>query len=127
MRTETAAAASGGVTTALLYIRNLKPSYLPFYEERKAAGEENSIIDFGFHFGIQREEHIAEIPEVIAKTGVRSFKIFMSYERTRLTDEQILDVMAAARKHGALVMVHAENHGMISWLAGRMVKPSRSM
>ena len=46
----------------------------------------------------------------------------MTYDRMRLHDEQILDVMAAARKHGALVMVHAENHGMISWLAGRMVK-----
>jgi dihydropyrimidinase len=29
--------------------------------------------------------------------------------------------MAVARKHGALVMVHAENHGVISWLGGRMV------
>jgi dihydropyrimidinase len=45
----------------------------------------------------------------------------MTYDRMRLHDEQILDVMAAARRHGALVMVHAENHGMISWLAGRMV------
>ncbi|MGH8797251.1 MAG: amidohydrolase family protein, partial [Caldimonas sp.] len=80
MRTETAAAASGGVTSVLLYIRNLKPSYLPFYEERKALGEANSMIDFGFHFGIQREEHIAEIPEVIAKTGVRSFKCYFGYE-----------------------------------------------
>ncbi|MCA0344740.1 MAG: amidohydrolase, partial [Proteobacteria bacterium] len=80
MRTETAAAASGGVTTALLYIRNLKESYLPFYEERKALGEENAVIDFGFHFGIQREEHIAEIPEIVAKTGVKSFKCYFGYE-----------------------------------------------
>jgi len=36
-------------------------------------------------------------------------------------------VMAAARKHGALVMVHAENHGMISWLAGRMVKQGNTL
>jgi dihydropyrimidinase len=45
----------------------------------------------------------------------------MTYERMRLHDEQILDVMAAARREGALVMVHAENHGIISWLAGRMI------
>src|SRR5256884_8315345 len=61
------------------------------------------------------------------RSGVRSFKIFMTYERTRLTDEQILDVMAAARRHGALGMVHAENHGMISWLAGRMVKQGNAL
>jgi dihydropyrimidinase len=35
--------------------------------------------------------------------------------------------MAAARKHGALVMVHAENHGIISWLAGRMVKQGNTL
>jgi dihydropyrimidinase len=45
----------------------------------------------------------------------------MTYDRMRLHDEQILDVMAAARREGALVMVHAENHGIISWLAGRMI------
>ena len=65
MRTESAAAARGGVTTVLLYIRNKAGSYLPFYRERRAAGEQNAMIDFGFHFGIQREDHIAEIPKVV--------------------------------------------------------------
>ena len=49
------------MTTALLYIRNLKPSYLPFYEERKALGEENSIIDFGFHFGISNVDDASNV------------------------------------------------------------------
>ena len=51
----------------------------------------------------------------------------MTYDRMRLHDEQILDVMAAARREGALVMVHAENHGMISWLAGRMLKQGNTL
>jgi dihydropyrimidinase len=51
----------------------------------------------------------------------------MTYDRMRLHDEQILDVMAVARRHGALMMVHAENHGMISWLAGRMVKQGNTL
>ena len=72
MRTETAAALRGGITSIFLYIRNLQPSYLPFYKERRAIGEQNSHIDFGFHFGIQREEHIREIPQIAAETGVQS-------------------------------------------------------
>src|SRR5258708_6884696 len=36
-------------------------------------------------------------------------------------------VIAASGKHGALVMGHAENHGMISWLAGRMVKQGNTL
>jgi len=61
MRTETAQAARGGITTILLYIRTKEPSYIPFYRERSAVAEENVHVDFGFHFGIQREEHIHEL------------------------------------------------------------------
>jgi dihydropyrimidinase len=45
----------------------------------------------------------------------------MTYERLRLGDEQLLDVLAAARRLGALTMIHAENHGMIAWLSHRLV------
>ena len=48
MRTETAQAARGGITTIVLYIRTKEPSYIPFYRERSAVGEENVHIDFGF-------------------------------------------------------------------------------
>jgi len=70
MRTESAQAARGGLTTFLLYIRTKEPSYIPFYHERRATGEARACIDFGFHFGIQREEHIHEIPAIALQTGV---------------------------------------------------------
>ena len=132
MRTETAAAASGGVTTVVLYIRNLKPSYLPFYEERKAVGEEHSIIDFGFHFGIQREEHIAEIPEVIAKTGVRSFKCYFGYEPDNpigivpATDGWVYAAMRILSKvPGGVINVHCENTQIATWLKHEMIATGR--
>lgn len=132
MRTEMAAAASGGVTTALLYIRNLKPSYLPFYEERKAVGEENSIIDFGFHFGIQREEHIAEIPEIVAKTGVRSFKCYFGYEPDNpigivpATDGWVYAAMRILAKiPGGVINVHCENTQIASWMKNEMKATGR--
>ncbi len=132
MRTETAAAASGGITTALLYIRNLKESYLPFYEERKSIGEQNSLIDFGFHFGIQREEHIAEIPEVVAKTGVRSFKCYFGYEPDNpigivpATDGWVYAAMRIlAGIPGAVINVHCENTQIASWLKNEMKATGR--
>lgn len=132
MRTETAAAASGGVTTALLYIRNLKPSYLPFYEERKAVGEENSVIDFGFHFGIQREEHIAEIPEIVAKTGVRSFKCYFGYEPDNpigivpATDGWVYAAMRTLAKiPGGVINVHCENTQIASWMKNEIKATGR--
>jgi dihydroorotase-like cyclic amidohydrolase len=123
MRTETAAAAAGGVTTVLLYIRNKSGPYVPFYKERRAIGEQNALIDFGFHFGIQREEHIHEIPSIVRETGVRSFKCYFGYE----PDNPIGIVPAtdgwvyAAMRHlvkvpGGVISVHCENTGIATWL-----------
>ena len=81
------------------------------------------MIDYGFHLIVANPDGdtlTRDLPEAI-ETGIRSFKIFMTYDRMRLTDEQILDVMAVARRDGALVMVHAENHDMINWLAHHLV------
>lgn len=123
MQTETAAAASGGVTTVLLYIRNLQPSYLPFYDERRRLGEENALIDFGFHFGIQREEHIAEIPQIVERTGVRSFKCYFGYEPDNpigivpATDGWVYAAMRILSKiPGGVINVHCENTQIASWI-----------
>ncbi|WP_026380891.1 dihydroorotase [Afifella pfennigii] len=132
MQTETAAAASGGVTTVLLYIRNLKESYLPFYAERKGLGEENAVIDFGFHFGIQREEHIAEIPEIVAKTGVKSFKCYFGYEPDNpigivpATDGWVYAAMRIiAGIPGGVINVHCENTQIASWIKNEMKRTGR--
>jgi len=46
----------------------------------------------------------------------------MTYDLLRLDDRQMLDILAVARREGALVMVHAENHEMIKWLTGRLLE-----
>lgn len=121
----TMSAAFGGTTTVIPFCaqhrKDSLPQVLADYSARAAA---KAVIDYGFHLIIANPDEktlTTDLPAAIGQ-GIRSFKIFMTYENTRLHDEQILDVMAAARRHGALVMVHAENHGIISWLAGRMVK-----
>src|SRR5437762_3394405 len=126
----TVSAAHGGTTTVIPFCAQHRADRLDVvskdYHERARA---KAVIDYGFHLIIANPDEPTlreHLPEAI-RSGVRSFKIFMTYERTRLHDEQILDVMAAARRHGALVMVHAENHGMISWLAGRMVKQGNTL
>jgi dihydroorotase-like cyclic amidohydrolase len=123
MRDQTAAAASGGLTTVLLYIRNKEESYIPFYEERRSVGEKNVHIDFGFHFGIQREEHIHEIPRIAAETGVQSFKLYFGYEEVNpigivpATDGWVYAAMrAAAKLPKGVVSVHCENTGIATWL-----------
>jgi dihydropyrimidinase len=126
----TVSAAHGGTTTVIPFCAQHRNDdlrkVLADYHERARA---KAVIDYGFHLIIANPDEATlreHLPAAIG-SGIRSFKIFMTYERTRLTDEQILDVMAAARRHGALVMVHAENHGIISWLSGRMVKQGNTL
>jgi dihydropyrimidinase len=126
----TVSAAHGGTTTVIPFCAQHRGDslvqQLADYHQRANA---KAVIDYGFHLIIANpDEHTLErdLPVAIA-SGIRSFKIFMTYERMRLHDEQILDMMAVARKHGALVMVHAENHGMISWLAGRMIRQGNTL
>ncbi len=121
----TVSAAFGGTTTVIPFCAQHRDDHIPEvladYHRRAA---KKAVIDYGFHLIVANpdEQTLAtDLPAAI-DTGVRSFKIFMTYDRMRLHDEQILDVLATARRHGALTMVHAENHGIISWLAGRMVR-----
>lgn len=133
MATETAAAARGGLTTILLYIRNLDPSYIPFYRERRAVGERHAHVDFGFHFGIQRPEHVVEIPEIYRQTGVQSFKCYFGYEPDNpigivpATDGWVYATMRAARQlpHG-VVSVHCENTAIASWLKEELKATGRT-
>ncbi len=132
MRTETLAAAGGGVTTVLLFARNPKGSYVPFYWDRRARGESQAVIDFGFHFGIQREEHIAEIPEVAAETGVQSFKCHMGYEPgnpigiVSSTDAWVFGAMReAAKLPRGVVSVHCENTELAWMLKKEMMATGR--
>ena len=82
---ESKACAQGGVTTAISYMRtgqyylNKGGAYKDFYPEvlEKASGK--AYVDYAFHLAPLTSEHIGEIPELISKFGVNSFKIFMFY------------------------------------------------
>jgi dihydropyrimidinase len=67
------------------------------------------VIDYAFHLIVSDPTPQAlgqELPALI-KDGYTSFKIYMTYEALKLSDYQILDILALARREGALVMVHA--------------------
>jgi dihydropyrimidinase len=61
-----------------------------------------------------------ELPALV-EAGNRSIKIFMTYEGVRVNDTEALRVLAAARKLGALVCVHAEHHELIMFLTEQLL------
>jgi len=84
-RTESRAAAQGGVTTGITYMRtgqyylNRGGPYEEFFPQVLQSAEGRSYIDYAFHLAPMGSRHIAEIPLLIEQFGVTSFKIFMFY------------------------------------------------
>ncbi len=82
---ESRAAAQGGVTTGITYIRtgayylNRGGSYLDFMPEVLQRTEGRAHVDYGFHVAPMQSSHIGELEALVDQFGVSSFKIFMFY------------------------------------------------
>jgi dihydropyrimidinase len=119
------AAAFGGTTTIVPFAAQHRgDSIVAVVEDYARRAAEKAVIDYGFHLIISDPtEHAlgVELPQMV-KRGITSFKVYMTYELLRLTDEQMLEVLSAAERERALVMVHAENHEMIKWITKRLLE-----
>lgn len=121
----TTAAAFGGTTSVISFAAQHRDMALKqVVEDYHALAKKGAIVDYAFHMAIANptvETLKTDIPDLVA-TGHSSLKVFMTYDRLKVDDEELLDVLWAARRSGALVCVHAENHGMISWMGKRLVE-----
>ncbi|MCS6807434.1 MAG: dihydroorotase family protein [Bacteroidota bacterium] len=83
--TESQAAAMGGVTSSLNYIRtgryylNKSAPYREFFPEVLAISQGRFYVDYGYHLAPMMRQHIDEMPMLARDMGVPSFKIFMFY------------------------------------------------
>lgn len=100
--TESKAAATGGVTTSLNYIRtgryylNKGGAYRDFFPEVLARSQGNFFIDYSYHIAPISHQHIDEMELLFNQYGVCSFKIFMfygGYGLHGLSDQQNLFLM----------------------------------
>ncbi|MBW4023576.1 MAG: dihydropyrimidinase [Proteobacteria bacterium] len=119
-----AACFAGGTTSIITFAAQFKGQRLgpvvAEYHRRAARG----MVDYSFHQIINDPfDAIIEqdIPEVVG-AGIRSLKVFLTYDDVRVDDRQYLRVLAAARRSGALVAVHAENYDAIAWMTEALLK-----
>jgi dihydropyrimidinase len=121
--TGTSSAAAGGTTTVVCFAWQMKGQSLAKATADYHLAASKSLIDYAFHLTITdaTEEVIKnELPALVAE-GNRSIKIFMTYEGVRVTDGEVLRVLAAARKLGALVCIHAEHHELIMFMTEQLL------
>jgi dihydropyrimidinase len=112
----TVSAAFGGTTTIVPFAAqhrgNSVRQVVSDYHSRAKA---KAVVDYAFHLIISDPTEAVlndELPELM-RNGYTSFKVYMTYERLRLDDYQMLQVLELAKREGGLTMVHAENHDMI--------------
>ncbi len=99
---------AGGTTSVVTFSTQFKGGGIlePLAEYRRRA--ERAMVDYGFHQIVtdaSDEVVWRQIPEVVA-SGVRSLKVFLTYDATHLDDRGFLRVLAAGGRGGGLVTVH---------------------
>jgi dihydropyrimidinase len=125
----TSSAALGGTTSVICFAAQHRGmNLMKVVEDYSALARKGAVIDYSFHLVITDptpqtlKEHI---PALVAQ-GHSTLKVFMTYDLLQVQDEMLLDTLLAARTSQALVCVHAENHGMISWMGKRLVEMGRT-
>ncbi|WP_034294315.1 dihydropyrimidinase [Herbaspirillum sp. RV1423] len=122
-RSGTISAACGGTTTVIPFAAQAKGQSLrAAVEDYHRRAEGKAMIDYAFHMIVSDPTEKVlkeELPQLI-REGYTSFKIYMTYDDLKLNDRQILDLLAVARREGAMAMIHAENSDCIAWLTEQL-------
>ncbi len=121
----TVAAAFGGTTTVIPFAAQHRGQSLrQVVQEYHEAARPKAVVDYAFHLIISdpSEQVMGQELPALIRDGYTSFKVYMTYDLLQLNDGQMLDILALARREGALVMIHAENYDMIKWLTARLLE-----
>jgi dihydropyrimidinase len=120
--TGTRAAARGGVTTVLDFVTPTRNESLQSAVDTwHAKAEGKACVDYGFHVCITNPgRHLAEIPAII-KSGIPTFKGYMIYASQGLQsdDAALFETLEVTRKHGGMLLVHAESARVLDMLIER--------
>ncbi|MGC1562755.1 MAG: dihydropyrimidinase [Bradyrhizobium sp.] len=120
----TTSAAFGGTTSVISFAAQHVGMKLPqVLADYHALARRGAVIDYAFHMIIAdpTPETLANDIPALVKDGHASIKIFMTYDRLKIDDEPLLDILVAARQSGAMLCAHAENHGIIAWMVKRLL------
>ena len=126
----TVAAACGGTTTIVDHMA-FGPKDCSLWHQVKEyhkLADGKAVIDYGFHGVMQHpitEDRLKELAEIKEKEGISSFKIYMTYDYG-LQDDEIFNVLRAAKEAGVVITVHCENHGVLTQLRKEFVEAGKT-
>ncbi len=121
--TETVAAACGGTTTIVPFVQQERGHSLrSAVQDYHAKAEGKAVIDYAFHIILldPSDQLLGQEMPALIEDGYTSYKVYMTYDGMVLNDGEILRTLEAAKTHGAMVMIHAENDHCIHHLAAKL-------
>lgn len=120
---ETKAAAAGGVTTVMQYCRTYGDrdgSYLDTFDDYVATARSRVHVDLFFHFTLESDTQVAEIPAYARRYGIHSFKAYIGgYPPGNeiglgiLDTAQMVDAMRQIQQFDGLLAVHVEDVAVV--------------
>lgn len=113
--TGTRAELSGGTTCIVDFATQNKGESLAYALKRwheKADGKANC--DYAFHLALSdwNPDICRELGEV-AKAGIRSFKLYTTYDAMVVDDRTVYEIFARLKELGGIAGIHCENKGII--------------
>lgn len=118
--TGTRAALFGGTTMVIDFVLQTQgKSLYNALEAWQGRSNGNTLCDYSFHMAVTdfNENTKAEIEKMVNTEGIISFKTFMAYKGALMIDDrQMVGLMEEVKKQGGMVIVHATNGDMITYL-----------
>jgi dihydropyrimidinase len=116
----TRSAAFGGTTTIIDFaLQTAGTSPLDAIARARGKADSKASIDYGFHVIVTQvdERVLGDMQYAIRHEGVSSFKMFMAYPGTVMSDDAaIFQAMRMVGQHGGMIALHAENGTIIDLL-----------
>lgn len=125
--TGTRSAAHGGSTTVMAFSAQARGESLHAAVHRGLRSAEQAATNVGVHLIVtdfSGPDAVDGLKLAVAE-GITSLKVFLTYDRLRLADKELVTALACARDLGMTVMVHAEHHGMIGYATNEAVTAGR--
>ncbi|WP_088893237.1 dihydropyrimidinase [Leptolyngbya ohadii] len=118
--TGTRSAAFGGTTTIIDFALQKKgETPKQTLDQRLAVAQPKACVDYSFHLILTHitPETLAELPDLINRDGISSFKMFMAYPGILMVEDgDIFRAMRTVGGHGGMINLHAENGSVIQVL-----------
>ena len=121
-------ALAGGTTTVIPFAPQFKGEPIAAHFDDYRARAARSPIDYALHQIVTDPTDAVldtEIPRLV-ESGIRSLKVFLTYDPLHIDDRQFLRVLETARRVGATVCVHCENYEAIRWRSDALLAEGRT-